>query len=119
MTTAIDQLSKLYLDGYQPKKLDELYDMLKLLGVVLGQIALLEVVSNPVSNDEKAKVAAARALISLKEDPESIAERLRRSPFAELTIEELHGIVQKVQEGQTDLVALATEAKNGRDPERA
>src|SRR2546429_499172 len=110
--TAIDELSSLLAQGFQPKKLDELLDFMKLLGVVLGYQSLLEAAT---SGTEKERVPAARALINLKEDPESIAERLRRSPFAELTLDQLRGIVRGLGDGRTDIDALIEETKGESD----
>lgn len=98
-------LAELLEKGFAPNRLDELYDTLKLLGVVLGQLALLDVIADPTA-EAAAKVSAARALTSLKESPESISERLRRSPFSHLTAEQLAAIVQEVKQGNTDLQAL-------------
>lgn len=108
---AVDQLASLMTEGFQPKRLDEMYDLLKLLGVVLGYIALLEEAVDGL--DPKSRVSAARALVSLKEDPESIAERLRRSPFADLNVEQLQAIVHKVKSGETDLAKITQEVKDG------
>jgi hypothetical protein len=106
---AVTELTSLLQDGFQPKKLDELYDMMKLLGVVLGYQALLEAAT---SGTEKERVPAARALINLKEDPEAIAERLRRSPFADLTVVQLSAIVEKMKSGETDIQKLVEEVKH-------
>jgi hypothetical protein len=109
--SAVETLSDLVNSGFQPGKLDEYHDLLKLLGVVLAQVALLDVVSNPVT-ESKDRVSAARVLLNFtKESPENIAERLRRSPFAELTIEQLQTIVEGVKKGHTDIAALVQAAK--------
>lgn len=98
----------------KPEKLNEVYDQLRLLGLVMGQIALLDVVSN-LKVEPAARVAAARALIGLKETPESIAERLKRSPFADLRVDQLESIVQQVKAGNTDLPAIILSLKKGSD----
>jgi hypothetical protein len=111
---AIAELESLVNEGLNPKSLDQLYDTLKLFGVILGYSALLDAA---VNGTDKERVPAARALINLKEDPEGIAERLRRSRFAHLSIEELKGIVQKINDGETNLKELLTPAEsvsNGR-----
>ncbi len=108
---AVDALASVLADGFQPKRLDEMYDLLKLVGVVLGQIALLEEAVDGA--DPKARVSAARVLVSLKEDPAAIAERLKRSPLADLNIEQLQRIVQGVKSGETDVGKLIQEVKDG------
>lgn len=104
---ALDTLTQLLSAGIAPKKLDEIHDLLRLLGVVLGQVALLDVATDPNARAQ-ARVAAARALTDLHESPEKIAERLRRSPFADLTVAQLEGIVEAVKSGQNIQVALDT-----------
>ena len=102
--------------GFRPDRLDQLNDTFKLMGVVMGNLALLKVVTNPRA-DEKSVVSAARALIAVKEDPETIADRLRASSLSDLSVPQLqaiinqmesselhdidlHSLIQKVQEGQ-------------------
>ena len=98
--SAFDVLSGLLSAGTTPQSLDQTHDLLKLLGIVLAQIALLTVVTDPEA-EAAPKVSAARALLDLHESPESIAERLRRSPFQALTASELQSIVDKVRSGAT------------------
>ena len=103
-----------------PARLDEVHDLLKLLGMVIGQITLLSIATN-ASSDPKtlaAKVAAARALVNLKESPDDIADRLRRSPFADLTTVQLEAIVAEVKKGNTDLGAIITSLKEQPDGNR-
>src|SRR6266700_2835776 len=109
-TAALDEVASLLAQGFEPKRLDELYDFMKLLGVVLGYQALLNAAT---SGTDKERVPAARALINLKEDPEAISERLRRSPLADLSLEQLRSIVQELGKGRTDVAAIVTEAKTG------
>ena len=92
-------LAELAETGFHPEKLDQQHDYLRLLGIVLGQIALLEVATMRITGkgDAAAKVAAARALMNTKEAPDTIAERLRRSAFADLNPEQLECIVQEVK----------------------
>jgi len=92
-------LASLLEGGLKAESIDEVHDLLKLMGVVLGQLALLEIVIDRDA-DEKARVSAARILTSIKEDPEHIAERLRRSPFAALTVEQLEAIIVRVKRGE-------------------
>lgn len=85
------------LQGAPVEDLSDLYDQLKLLGVVVGQIALLEAATS--GGDMKAKVSAARALASLKENPAEIAERLKASPFARLSSADLRKVVDQIKDG--------------------
>jgi hypothetical protein len=109
-TSVWDSFSKLIQDGVAPKSLDETHDLLRLLGIVLGQIALLDVATDPASKDT-ARVAAAKALMDVHESPLAIAERLRRSPFAGLSAQQLQTIVQAVKAGETDLPAVISRVK--------
>ena len=104
-SAALDALLDLQGANFQPQRLDEIHEYLKLLGVVLGQIALLDVATASLTGkgDAAAKVAAARALMSLKEKPEAIVERLRRSPFTDLRFQDLESIVQQLKEGGVSL----------------
>lgn len=96
---AFSVLERLLDKDFSPKHIDEVHEQLKLLGLVLGRFVLLEVAAN--SSDDKARVTAARALATLKENPSDIAERLRRSPFAHLTVQELQDIVERVRQGES------------------
>jgi len=78
---------------------DKAHEYLKLLGVVMAQITLLDVLSSPETSARE-KVAASRILLeTVKEPPEVIAERLQRSPFAHLSMEELRALAEKVGHG--------------------
>jgi len=106
----VDILNDLMKEGGTPQQIDQLHDTLRLLGVVLGQMALLDVVTDPNAKDAP-KVAAARALMDLKEKPEHIAERLKAAPFAGLTLEEIQDILQEMKEGDYDLQSLINKKK--------
>jgi hypothetical protein len=114
-SAAIEELSSLVKEGFKPQSLDQLYDWFKLLGVVFGYITLLDAA---VNGSDKERVPAARTLVNLKEDPESIAERLKRSPFANLSIHQLEAIIQRMKSGETDMDKIIEEVKkelpNGR-----
>lgn len=108
--SAKEQLEALVEEGFSPAGIHEVHDTFKLLGIVLGQAALLEIVANPQSEDT-ARVAAAKALMSVKEEPTNIAERLRRSAFVGLTVEQLQAIVQRVGKGERDFRSIIKEIK--------
>lgn len=99
------------IDGdLRPEGLDQIHDTLKLIGVVLGQMALLEVVTNPAI-EAAPRVAAARALMKIDEAPERIAERLRKSMFSRLSVAELGAMIEKVKKGETNLKDLIVQSK--------
>lgn len=85
--------------GLKPKTIDQTYDLMKLIGFVVAQMALLEVVASASAKDRD-RVRAAKTLLTGTEDPNSVAERLRRSPFASLTAKELEAMIQRVKAGE-------------------
>ena len=104
-TDAPKILTDLLKDGLKPERLDQVHDTLKLLGVVLGQMALLEIATD--STVEAApRVSAARALMKIDESPEAIAERLRKSAFVGLTVSQLKIMVERLGKGDTDVAGM-------------
>ena len=103
--SAAQLLSSLLSSGFKPEKIDELHDFLKLLGVVIGQVTLLTVATSSLA-EAAPRVSAAKALLDIKETPESLAERLRHSQFAHLTVANLETLVSKIREGDTDIPSL-------------
>lgn len=115
LSGAVPAFDQLLREGFEPKNLGELYDTLKLMGVIVGYFALLDTASR--AGDDKARVTAARALTSLKEDPEQIAERLRRSQFAEFSLQDLNTAVQRLKTGEsltTVVTSIRQESTNVR-----
>lgn len=104
-TDATEILTGLLKDGFKPERLDQVHDTLKLLGVVLGQMALLEIATDKGA-DTAPRVSAARALMKIDESPEAIAERLQKSAFVGLTVEQLRIMVEKIGKGETDIVGM-------------
>ena len=88
-----------------PEGLSASHDFLRLLGIVVGQVTLLDIATSPTA-DPAPRVAAARALTSIKEDPEQIAERLRSSQFKDLNTKDLHDVVASIREGNDPKAAL-------------
>ena len=114
-TTAEAALETLIGSGFRPDRLDQLNDTFRLLGIVMGNLALLKVVTDPGA-DEKAVVSAARTLISVKEDPETIAERLRASSLSGLSVEQLQVIISQMEGSKLhdiDLQSLIQSVKEG------
>jgi hypothetical protein len=87
-----------------PESLGDSYDLLRLLGAVVGQITLLDVAGKSV--DDKARTSASRALIRLDEDPAAIADRLRSSKFQGLDTASLRAMVEEITEGKDPKRAL-------------
>jgi hypothetical protein len=102
---AAQLLTTLLASGFHPEKIDELHDFLKLLGVVIGQVTLLTVATSPTA-EAAPKVSAAKALLDIKETPESLSARLRQSQFAGLQLPELESIIAAIRSGNTDIAAL-------------
>lgn len=100
MSKGIEALENL-LD-FKPETLDQSHDLLRLAGVVLAQLTLLQVLTDPMASSRD-KVSASRILLDIKEPPEAIAERLRRSPFAHLSTEELKELIEKAVNSKTSL----------------
>lgn len=96
---ALSALDSLSSGKFELDRLDKVYDTLRLLGVVLGHMALLKLATDPEA-DSRARVSAARALLLTRESPESIAERLRRSTLANLTVAQLETMVQQAEAGE-------------------
>ena len=77
-------------DELDLSRLDQIYDLQRLMGPVIAYKRLLEIIIN--TKDEKEARQAAQALLTTaSEDPEKIADRLRASVFSDISIEELEG----------------------------
>jgi hypothetical protein len=104
-TDAPKILTDLLKDGFKPETLDQVHDTLKLLGVVLGQMALLEIATDPAA-ETAPRVSAARALMKIDESPEAISERLKKSALAGLTVAQLGLIIDNIKNGDTDVAGM-------------
>lgn len=115
-TAAVTVLDQLIRSGFVPETLDQTHDTLKLIGLVLGQLALLKVVTDPTSENRDI-VAAAKTLATLKEDPADIADRLRKSSLADLSTTQLQRIIRQVEQGSPpgDLHTLIQRVKEEPD----
>lgn len=103
-TTSPDEALKDVLELPTAEQLSEQYDLLKLIGAVAAQIALLQAVTQ--DKDQRSKVSAARALRSLDEDPGLIAERLKSGPFRDMTTADLRDTVERIANGTDPKTAL-------------
>ena len=99
------------LEQMAPEGLDILHQRLALVGVVLAQIALLEVVADKGASDN-AKIQAAKVLTSTWDDTTTLAQQLRASPLAHKTPEELRNLVTKLRDIEA-LEKLAGEDETG------
>lgn len=80
-------------EGFSFERLDQVYDLQRLMGSVIAYKILLEIAINSIEVKER-RLAAAKLLDATNEDPERIAERLRASVFRDLSLDELEAIVQ-------------------------
>lgn len=74
-------------------RLDQVSDLQRLMGPVIAYKILLELSIN-ASDPKEQRLAAAKILDSSKEDPEKISQRLRKSIFSDLTLDQLQAVVQ-------------------------
>src|SRR5262245_49866510 len=111
-TPAVAALAEILQSGVDSNRIDQVYDLLKLMGLVLGHSALLAVATDPAA-EAKDRVAAAKSLVNIKENPEEIAERLQRSKLAGLSVDELKTIVRKLESGERNLLTLVKESDDG------
>lgn len=91
-------------------RLDQIFDLQRLLGPVLAYKVLLEIAVNASDAGQRLK-AASQLLTHAKEDPEKVAERLRASVFMDLSMEDLQNIIQS---GITDPERAAAKMKEVR-----
>lgn len=75
------------------ERLDQIYDLQRLIGPVIAYKILLEIAINSADSKEK-RMAASKLIDAVNEEPERVAERLRASVFADLTLEQLQAVVQ-------------------------
>ena len=108
-TPAVRALTDVLESGLSPQSLDQVYDLLKLMGIVLGHATLLEIATNPAAKHQD-RVSAAKVLALVKDNPEEIAERLKRSQYSSLSVDELRAIVRKLESGERDLTSLLKES---------
>lgn len=79
--------------GMKFDRLDQIFDLQRLMGPVIAYKILLEVAINSADVKER-RLAASQLLASVDEDPGRIAERLRSSIFHDLSLDELQAVVQ-------------------------
>ena len=100
--TPAEKLGAMLDDHISPERLDVLHDQFKLLGLVMGQRALLVALLDPTAS-VKDKVSAAKTLVTMPtEKPEVLVDRLRSSVFSSLSAETLETIITKVGEQSPD-----------------
>ena len=79
--------------GLDLTRLDQIFELQRLMGPIIAYKRLLEIVINS-ADDKEVRMAAAKLLDHSGEEPEKIAERIRKSVFSELSLEELDAVVQ-------------------------
>jgi hypothetical protein len=92
----------------EPRDLLDLNERLKLVGLILGRLALLEVVTDS-STGAGPKATAGKALTTLGEDPRALLERMKGSTFSENTPDELRQLIKDLKEGRADITDLLEE----------
>ena len=96
------------LKHLEPGQLSSLTDRLGLIGLVLAQLALLDIVADDGASTT-ARVQAAKELTSLVKDPQTVSERLKSSQFEDMTPDELKKLVRDLQSGKVELAELLQE----------
>jgi hypothetical protein len=105
---SIEQAEAVVGENMRFERLDQIYDLQRLMGPVIAYKVLLEIVINS-SDDKERRQAASRLLDSAAEEPEKIANRLRASIFHELSLEELQAVVQTgITDPESAVAALAS-----------
>lgn len=94
-------------EGLDFSRLDQIFDLQRLLGPVLAYKVLLDLAVNAATAGDKLK-AANSLLTHAKEDPEKLAERLRASVFHDLSLEDLQAMISS---GITDPARAAAKLK--------
>lgn len=107
----IDAAQEFVGKDLQFDRLDQVYDLQRLVGPVIAYKVLLEIAIN--SEDAKERRLAASQLVSAAdEDPERIAERLRASIFHDLSLEDLEAVVQTGITDPAEAVAKLREVQD-------
>ena len=92
-TNSIEQAEAFIGTQLQFDRLDQIFDLQRLMGPVIAYKILLEVAINS-SDVKERRMAASKLLDAAGEDPEAIANRLRQSIFSELSLYQLQAVVQ-------------------------
>lgn len=90
---SIAQAEAVIGEGITFDRLDQIFELQRLMGPVIAYKILLEVAINSADVKER-RMAASKLLDAASEDPEKIANRLRASVFHELSLEQLQAVVQ-------------------------
>ena len=110
MSDVITQAQEIVGSGVTFDRLDQIFDLQRLLGPVIAYKVLLEVAINSADVKEK-RMAASKLIDAASEDPEQIANRLRASIFHDLSLEQLQAVVQTgITDPEEAVKALAANA---------
>ena len=108
INSSIAQAEAIIGDGVTFDRLDQIFELQRLMGPVIAYKILLEVAINSADVKEK-RMAASKLLDAASEDPEKIANRLRASVFHDLSLEQLQAVVQTgITDPEEAVKALAT-----------
>lgn len=111
-TRTIEAAQNIVGTGQDFERLDQIFDLQRLIGPVIAYKVLLEITINSVDPKER-RLAASQLLSSVDESPEKIADRLRSSLFQSLSLEELEGIVQTGITDPEEAVVKLRKVKRG------
>ncbi len=92
-TDTISQAAGFLGEDLEFKRLDQVYDLQRLIGPVIAYKILLNLAINSVDPKEQ-RLAASQLLDTGGESAEAIANRLRKSIFKELTLQQLEAVIQ-------------------------
>lgn len=90
---SIEQAEAIIGSGVSFDRLDQIFELQRLMGPVIAMKILLEVAINSADPKER-RMAAAKILDAADEPPEQIALRLRASLFKDLSMEQLGAVIQ-------------------------
>jgi hypothetical protein len=80
-------------DDLELTRLDQIFDLQRLLGPVIAYKVLLGIAINSADPKEQ-RLAASQLLTASGEEPARVAERLRASIFRDLTLSQLEAVIQ-------------------------
>ena len=106
----IEEAASFLGDDLQFDRLDQIYDLQRLIGPVIAYKILLSLAINS-SDPKEQRLAASQLLDTGGEPAEMIANRLRKSIFSELSLVQLEAVIQTgITDPQKAIEALAEAA---------
>lgn len=92
VSDSIEQAQGFLGDDIEFTRLDQIFELQRLIGPVVAYKILLGIAINS-ADDKERRLAASKILDAAGEEPEVVAARLRASIFKDMTIQELEAIV--------------------------